>query len=177
MSRDLSVFASVLVALLTMTARADAQGEAGNLRRPSSAIRIASFERATYADFDPGDPRVGLILIAAYGPSPLLLVDRIASEQDWGRAFTIAEIIAASVGIGVAVWGMLEALGNDAGADIAFGSIATAHALAWNLQLMANALSRLAFGVSPDGILQPWLPTFMAFPAYGGAGVLVRWEN
>lgn len=175
MNRHVTVFALAVLALLpTPTC---AQDEAATLRRPSSAIRIASFEQPTYAGFDPGDPRVGLILIAAYGPSPLLLVDRVASEQDWGGAFTIAEIITAAIGLGAAMWGLIEALQSDAGADIAFGSIATAHALSWNLQLLTNALSRLAFGVNLDGIPQPWLPTFMAFPAYGGAGVLMRWEN
>ena len=177
MNRVLSALAFVFLALLSSAARADAQDEAAALRRPTSAISVASFERPTYSDFDPGDPRIGLLLIAAYGPSPLLIVDRLASEQNWGRAFTIAEIITAALGLGAAMWGLVESLGREAGADIAFGSIATAHALSWNLQLMTNALSRLAFGVSPAGIPQPWLPTFMAFPAYGGAGVLVRWEN
>ena len=176
MHRHLSVFVFVLLALLPTTAPADAQDEAGALRRPSSAINIATLDRPTYAGFDPGDPRVGLILIAAYAPSPLLVLDRVASEQNWGRAFTIVEIITAAIGLGAATWGLFESFGQGAGADIAFGSIATAHALAWNLQLMTNALSRLAVGVN-DGTPQPWLPTFMAFPAYGGAGVLVRWEN
>ena len=176
MNRVLSAFAFVFLALLSSAARANAQDEAGGLRRPTSAISVASFERPTYSDFDPGDPRIGLLLIAAYGPSPLLIVDRVASEQDRGRAFTIAEIITASLGISAASVGLIQFLGSEGDADIAFGSIAAAHALSWNLQLMANALSRLAFGVS-DGTPQPWLPTFMAFPSYGGAGVLVRWEN
>lgn len=175
MTRYLSI-AFVVLALLPMRARANnGQDEAATVRRPSSPLSVSSFERATYSDFDPGDPRIGLLLVAAYGPSPLLLVDRIASEQDWGRAFTIAEIITASLGLGAAMWGLVESLEREGSADIAFGSIATAHALSWNLQVMTNALSRLALGVSDSP--PPWLPTFMAFPAYGGAGVLARWEN
>jgi hypothetical protein len=126
--------------------------------------------------FDPGDPRVGLILIAAYGPSPLLLIDELAGGSA-SREFTIGELLAASIGLVVSVTGFADALGREDGASLAIGSMAIAQAMAMNLQMLNNGIERLVLGNVLGTPHEAARPTFLPVPFEGGAGLVVRWET
>jgi hypothetical protein len=164
------------IALPTATLADDGVDHAFELRRMPSGMSLgSSFEPLTLSAFDPGDPRVGLTLIAAYGPTPLLFIEGVAADAAGHRPFTIVELVAASIGSAASAWGLADALSREGEVNVAIGSLATAHALSWNLELMTDALTRLVFSGSSDAERER--PTFLVFPVNGGAGITLRWES
>jgi hypothetical protein len=128
------------------------------------------------SSFDPADPRVGVILLAAYGPSPFFVLDMLAAESE-GRELTIFELLAASVGLVVSVSGFADALSREQGMGLAVGSMATAQALAMNLQMLTNGIERLVFGNILGTPREALRPTFLPVPFQGGAGLVLRWTT
>jgi hypothetical protein len=166
----------VAIGALAPAVRADdGVDHALEMRRTTSVGLGNSLDALTLSGFDPGDPRTGLTLIAAYGPTPLLFVESLAGDDLNNRPFTIAEIIASAIGSAASAWGLFDALGREGDANVAIGSLATAHALSWNLELMSNALSRLLF--TDAAARSHERPAFIVFPVDGGAGITLRWQD
>lgn len=130
---------------------------------PLDGLRVAPFE--------PLDPEVGPALALAYAPSPLLLVDGIVGA-DAGTGLTLSELAVGLVGAAVAAGAFVDVQMREPPSDVSIASIATAHALAWNLELATRALVRLRFSVAEG---DPLVPTFFAVPVMGGATVSPRW--
>jgi hypothetical protein len=131
---------------------------------------------ALLSNFDPSDPRVGLILLAAYGPSPMLVVDGLAASSE-DRSFTIAELLAASIGLVISVAGFADSMSRQPGAELSIGAMATAQAMAMNLQMMTNSVERLVFGNITGTVREAARPTFLPIPFQSGAGVVMRWND
>lgn len=178
---------AVLVALAlapAALARADdGVDHALDVARPRSTLGVGytlgagtSLEAPLTTSFDPSDPRVGVLLLAAYGPSPLLLIDHFAASSE-DRGFTIAELLAASVGLVVSLVGFADSIGEPDGTTLAFASLATAQAASMNLQMLSNGIERLLFGNVAGTALEAATPTFLPAPFWGGAGIVMRWEN
>src|SRR5512146_3280771 len=98
-ARAIAVLALVLSPMATAQAD-DGVDHAFDVARPRSTLGVGytlgtgtSLEPPMTTGFDPSDPRVGTVLLAAYGPSPLLLIDHFAAQSE-DRGFTIAELLA-----------------------------------------------------------------------------------
>ncbi len=162
----------------------DGVDHALDVARPRSTLGVGytlgagtSLETPTMlTSFDPSDPRVGVILLAAYGPSPLLLIDRFAASSE-NRDYTIGELLAASVGLVIGAGGFVDAFSREDGTSVAFGSLATAQAMAINLQMLTNGIERLVFGNIAGTAREAATPTFLPVPFQSGAGIVLRWEN
>lgn len=127
------------------------------------------------SSFDPGDPRVGIPLGLAYAPSPLFLAGSLVTEPELQRVVNITELVAGAVGSVVSAFAMNDALARDAQADIAIHSMATAHALSWNLQLVVRSVLRLVVGRMDGPLLDTLVPLISPFPLRGGVGIAPRW--
>ena len=126
------------------------------------------------AEFEPGDPRTGAPLLAAYAPGPLMLVDLAMADSPDRGVFNELELIAGAVGCVASLVAFVDAVERDRGADLSFGSIATAHAFSWNAQMLLRALLRMRLD-RWDGPGIDDMPFFFAFPVYDGAGVGTQW--
>lgn len=133
-----------------------------------------ALRRPTLTGFEPGDPNVGLTLLAAYAPSPLLLVEALRPGFD-DHTFDALELFVASIGIAASSYGFSTSFARAPDAGLGIESLATAHALAWNLQLATLALVRLV--LHQDTNDDDALPTFVPFTVDGGAGVVARWQR
>lgn len=159
-----------------------AQGPTGpfaHVMEPPSggtSLVLGGLGGATLAPFDPGDPRTGIGLGAAYAPSPLLLFDRLLEDAFPSRAFTIFEMISGLLGAVVSGFSLADAIVRAEGADLSFNAIAAAHAMGCNLELATRAVLHLLLGTDEGPDFEAWMPTVMAFPVAGGAGVSPRWR-
>ena len=163
-------------ALTPLGARADdGVDSALSIRRQASPMSLGnSVDPLTLSGFDPGDPRIGLTLIAAYGPSPFLLIEGMGDMDLRTRSFTVIELVAGTLGSLASAWSLADSLGREGDRNVAIGSLASAHALTWNLELMSSAVMRMVFGDELEGPLNELPPAFMVFPVDGGAGVSMR---
>lgn len=128
------------------------------------------------SNFDPTDPRVGVLLIAAYGPSPLLLIDMVAANSE-DRTFTIGELLASSIGLVISAGALVDSFSSADGTSLAFGAMATAQAAAINMQLLSNGIARMLFGNIRGTSREQLAPTFLPVPFDAGAGIVLRWQN
>ena len=154
----------------------DGVDHAFDVRRPPGQWNMSDALLApALHGFDPGDPRVGVVLLVAYLPTPLLIFESVARQLE-SRAFDIVELLVAFAGSFAAAWGFADSFGNPIDAGLSIETLVTAHALSWNLQLVAHALSRLVFGDIAEHIVE-LEPELLPFGVDAGAGVLARWEN
>jgi hypothetical protein len=135
----------------------------------------AAAPNLTIAAFDPADPDVGIGLITAYAPTPLFLLDRVFGDELVGSPWIVVELAAGIGGLVFSGWAYGDALNRDQTADISFSAIAAAHALSWNLELTTRSLLRLALGTHDNERIEQSVPTILAFPLIGGAGISPRW--
>lgn len=180
---QVSFIALVLVAAVGLVAEvASAQGivegpHAHVLERPmtTSLGFGASAPNLSIAPFDPADPDVGIGLLTSYAPTPLFLLDRVFGDELVGSPWIVVELIAGLGGLVFSSWAYGDALNRDQASDISFSAIAAAHALSWNLELTTRSLLRLALGTHDDERIESSVPTILAFPLIGGAGISPRW--
>ena len=135
---------------------------------------FSAYERVV-APFRPDAPETGLPLLLAYAPSPLLFVDLLFRDDAIRRDIVIIQLVAGALGTLVSGWALYDALQRESQADIAFASLATAHALAWNLQMTIASSVRLALGQLDGPTVDAAVPMVMAFPVRGGAGLGPQW--
>lgn len=178
-ARGAAFVAGLLVSLVAPVVTA--QGRTGPYAhvmdppRGGTSFALSGIESATMTPFDPGDPRTGLGLAAAYAPSPLLLLDRLLPDAEVTYAFTVFELVVGLMGMVVSSWAFGDAILREQGADISIASIAAAHAFGWNLQLVIRAVLRMVLGDDDSPAFAAAMPTVFAFPVAGGAGVAPRW--
>lgn len=129
----------------------------------------------TIAPFDPADPDVGIGLLTSYAPTPLFLLDRVFGDELVGSPWIVVELAAGIGGLVFSSWAYGDALMRDQASDISFSAIAAAHALSWNLELTTRSLLRLALGTHDNERIDRSVPTILAFPLIGGAGISPRW--
>jgi len=135
----------------------------------------ASAPNLSVAPFDPSNPEVGIGLLASYAPTPLFLLDRVFGDELVGTPWIVVELVAGLGGLVFSGWAYGDALLRDQASDISFSAIAAAHALSWNLELTTQSLLRLALGAHDNEQIESAVPTIMAFPLIGGAGISPRW--
>lgn len=175
-----SVVACILAsATLPVSAEAQTTGPYEHVMEPiggadSPIMGALSSLQSQAATFDPGDPRTGAPLLAAYAPGPLMLVDLAMADSPDRAAFNEVELIAGAVGCVASLVAFFDAVERDRGSDISFASIATAHAFSWNAQMLLRATRRMQLN-RWDGPGIDDLPLFFAFPRYDGAGVGAQW--
>lgn len=172
------VAAALLVSLAAPVAAQGVTGPYAHLMDPptrGTSFALSGLESATMTPFDPGDPRTGVGLAAAYAPSPLLLLDRLLPDAEVTYSFTVFELVVGLMGMVVASWAFGDALIREQGADISIASIAAAHAFGWNLQLVIRAILRMVLGDDDSPAFAAAMPVVFAFPVAGGAGVAPRW--
>ncbi|MFO0682768.1 MAG: hypothetical protein U0234_11980 [Sandaracinus sp.] len=176
----LSVLLTVALAMGLALAAAPVRADDGvdyafDIRRPPDRWSMGdALRRPVLTGFDPGDPNVGLTLLAAYAPSPLLLVEALR-PQAASHAFDAVELFVAAIGIAASSYGFTTSFARAPDAGLGIESLATAHALAWNLQLALLALVRLVFHHDPHD--DERVPTFVPFTVDGGAGVVAQWQQ
>jgi hypothetical protein len=127
------------------------------------------------APFVPEDPATGVPLILAYLPSPLLFLDRPFEGDPVRRDIVLVQLVAGLLGAVVSAWALVDALQREASSDIAFASLATAHALGWNLQMAVSSSVRLGLSQYDGPRIDAAVPVVIAFPLRGGAGIAPRW--
>lgn len=169
---------SVVSGLVLPVGRAradDGVDHALDLQRPPDRWNMGdALRRPTLTGFDPGDPNVGLTLLAAYAPSPLLLIEELRPDFE-SHAFDAVELLVAGLGIAASSYGFTTSFARAPDAGLGIESLATTHALAWNLQLAMLALIRLVLHHDPHD--DERVPTFLPFTVDGGAGVVAQWQR
>lgn len=129
----------------------------------------------TIAPFDPGDARTGLVLAAAYGPSPLFVLDGFAPDVLETTPGTVGQLITGLVGMAASSVAFADAFNSSGGADVSIHSIAAAHAMSWNAQMATRSLLELLFHSTDAQIIDEATPFVVAYPLLGGAGIAPRW--
>lgn len=182
-TRSLSWIFALAVFLGAGTSVAEAQfarsGPHAHVVEPpvgSSSFGLGSFAayEPVVAPFQPENPETGIPLALAYAPSPLLFIDGLF-DDDVRRDVVMVQLVAGVVGAMVSGWALFDALDREQMSDIAFSSLATAHALGWNLQMAISAAVRLGIGQLDGPRVDALVPTIIAFPVRGGAGIAPQW--
>lgn len=170
--------AMVLAGPAAAHAQRNAEGPYAHVVSPPMNTSLgfgAAAPNLSIAPFDPADPEVGIGLLTSYAPTPLFLLDRVFGDELTGTPWIVVELAAGLGGLIFSSWAYGDALLRDARSDISFSAIAAAHALSWNLELTTRSLLRLALGSYDDARIDRNVPTILAFPLIGGAGVAPRW--
>jgi hypothetical protein len=172
-----SLLAAIASASPALAQSDDGVDHAFDIQRPRTSQwnMSGSLMAPTLTGFDPGDPRVGIALLVAYAPSPLLIVERV-SDQLRSRPFDIVQLIVATAGTVAATWGFVDSFDRPVDVGLGIQSLATAHALSWNLELLVTAATHLALGDAADRF-EPLQPMFLPFTLDGGGGVVAQWQN
>lgn len=175
--RSVLVSCSLAIALCASVAQADdGVDHAFDTRRPPNRWDAGDALRMpTLSGFNPGDPRVGVVLLMAYAPTPFMIVESVAQDLE-SQPFDILELLIATAGTVASIWGFVDSFDHPLDAGLAIESLATAHALSWNLQLLEHSLLRLLLGDTAEQFGSTEA-SFLPFTVGGGGGVVAQWIN